>query len=274
MAPKVCEPVLPRKLASQPGRDVDPRRAVRHELLSQTPDQRILCGCSHVSKIHFRIWKSSAYLVCEDVFMAPEKWTRERRRELTRTALVESATEVFGRRGFEGASLDEIAENAGFTRGAIYKNFESKEELFFAVMDHFNERALAAFDDQLGGDVEHLDVTALARTWRRTQGEWVKSLDAEFELYALRHPEVRERLHAHRDQTIDRICAFMEEQQLAAHLAMAYPTRLLAEMFFAVTIGIARFADTDQRADELFQVFLELSTASLLSHAESASSEG
>ena len=82
--------------------------------------------------------------MCENVSVTPEKWTRERRRELTRTALIDSAMEVFGRRGFEGASLDEIAENAGFTRGAIYKNFASKEELFFAVMDHFNEKAIAA----------------------------------------------------------------------------------------------------------------------------------
>jgi AcrR family transcriptional regulator len=202
--------------------------------------------------------------------MPPEKWTRDRRRELTRTALIESAMEVFDRRGFEGASLDEIADNAGFTRGAIYKNFASKEDLFFAVMDSFNEKAIAAFDDQLGGDVGHLDIGAIARTWRRTQGAWVKTLDAEFELYALRHPEVRERLQAHSDQTIDRICAFMEEQQVLSHVTLPYPTRVLAEMFFAVTIGIARFADSDEQADELFRVFLELTTATLLGPADEA----
>ena len=51
--------------------------------------------------------------------MPVERWTPERRRELTRTALIEAAAQVFARRGFYGASLDEIAETAGFTRGAI-----------------------------------------------------------------------------------------------------------------------------------------------------------
>ena len=200
--------------------------------------------------------------------MAPEKWTRERRRELTRTALLESATEVFERRGFEGASLDEIAENAGFTRGAIYKNFESKEDLFFAVMDHFNERAIAAFDDQIGETVEHPDFAALAHTWRRLQRDWVHTLDAEFELYALRHPEVRERLRAHRERTIDRITEFMEEQQAAFHMKLPTPTRLVAEMFFAATLGISRFAENDERADELFRLLLEMTTPGLLGQAE------
>jgi AcrR family transcriptional regulator len=208
--------------------------------------------------------------MCENVSVTPEKWTRERRRELTRTALIDSAMEVFGRRGFEGASLDEIAENAGFTRGAIYKNFASKEELFFAVMDHFNEKAIAAFDDQLGGDFTHLDFSALAHTWRRLQGEWIKPLDAEFELYALRHPEVRERLRTHHQETIDRVSAFIEEQQVASHLSLPYSPRLLAEMFFAATIGIARFAESDERADEMFQLLLEISTKGLLGQSEHA----
>ncbi|MFP5380534.1 MAG: TetR family transcriptional regulator, partial [Vicinamibacteria bacterium] len=64
-----------------------------------------------------------------------EKLTPERRRQQTRDVLIEAATEVFARRGFEGAALEEIAETAGFTRGAIYKNFAGKEDLFFAVTD-------------------------------------------------------------------------------------------------------------------------------------------
>src|SRR5436309_8046773 len=71
-----------------------------------------------------------------------ERWTPERRRELTRTALVDAAAEVFARRGFHDASLDEIAETAGFTRGAIYKNFGIKEELFYAVGERQNELTL------------------------------------------------------------------------------------------------------------------------------------
>ena len=64
-----------------------------------------------------------------------DKLTPERRRELTRTTLIDAAADVFAKRGFHSASLEEIAETAGFTRGAIYKNFDNKEELFFDVIE-------------------------------------------------------------------------------------------------------------------------------------------
>ena len=52
-----------------------------------------------------------------------------------------SAARVFGRRGLEHASVDEIAEDAGFTKGAFYANFASKEEIFLAMLDErFAER--------------------------------------------------------------------------------------------------------------------------------------
>src|SRR5438270_14084196 len=74
-----------------------------------------------------------------------DKLTPERRRELTRTTLIDAAADVFAKRGFHFASLDEIAETAGFTRGAIYKNFENKEELFFAVIERRIDSQLMLF---------------------------------------------------------------------------------------------------------------------------------
>src|SRR5215218_9896443 len=78
-----------------------------------------------------------------------ERLTPARRRELTRDALLDAAASVFAQRGFHGASLDEIAETAGFTRGAIYKNFGGKEELFLGVMSRLNERSLKEFGELL-----------------------------------------------------------------------------------------------------------------------------
>src|SRR6266567_1315782 len=84
-----------------------------------------------------------------DGSMPLQPLTPERRRELTKTALVDAAAEVFARRGFEGASLEEIAETAGFTRGAIYSNFGSKEDLLLAVVERYNQTLLDAFSDSL-----------------------------------------------------------------------------------------------------------------------------
>src|SRR5207237_2583883 len=84
------------------------------------------------------------------VGMPVKPLTPERRRELTRTALVEAAADVFAKRGFDAASLEEIAEAAGFSRGAIYSNFGSKEELMLAVVERYNETLVGAFSDTLG----------------------------------------------------------------------------------------------------------------------------
>jgi AcrR family transcriptional regulator len=67
--------------------------------------------------------------------------TRKQKQEQTRSCLMESAARVFARRGMSGASIDDVAEDAGYTKGAFYANFKSKEELFLAMLDEsFSER--------------------------------------------------------------------------------------------------------------------------------------
>jgi len=60
---------------------------------------------------------------------------REEQRALTRRRVLEAAARVFARRGFHGASVQEIAREAGATTGAIYSNFAGKEDLYLAVFD-------------------------------------------------------------------------------------------------------------------------------------------
>ena len=66
---------------------------------------------------------------------ARKRLTREESKDLTRLRLIESAERLFIRRGFDDASVDEISEMAGYSRGAFYSNFDSKEQVFLAVID-------------------------------------------------------------------------------------------------------------------------------------------
>src|SRR5688500_5424687 len=76
-----------------------------------------------------------------------EPLTPDRRRAMTREHLLEAAARIFSRDGFHGASLDDIAATAGFTKGAVYSNFKSKEDLLLALMDqHMTEQ----FDEIVG----------------------------------------------------------------------------------------------------------------------------
>src|SRR5919106_7009672 len=66
--------------------------------------------------------------------------TQAERRAETRASVLAAARSVFARRGLRGASLEEIAEEAGVSRGAVYYNFDDKEHLFLALL---RERCLA-----------------------------------------------------------------------------------------------------------------------------------
>jgi AcrR family transcriptional regulator len=195
------------------------------------------------------------------VAVAVEKLTPARRRERTRNALLDAAAQVFAQRGFNGASLEEIAETAGFTRGAIYKNFDGKEELFFAVMDRLNEKALARFGERFDIDASALqDVHAIVQMWRE-----IFVLDANFNalllevhLYALRNPEMRERSLVQRRHSVDMVTAFMEAQSAATGIAFALPARTLAEIFLMTSDGFAQAAYIDPHAIEIYEKFLEL----------------
>ena len=82
--------------------------------------------------------------------------TRKERQAHTRARLMRSAAKVAAARGLEGASLDLVAEEAGFTKGAVYANFESKEALFLAMLDERFAERLAELDRVLhgGGTIE------------------------------------------------------------------------------------------------------------------------
>jgi AcrR family transcriptional regulator len=69
-----------------------------------------------------------------NVETARRRLSRDEQRAATRAALIDAAAQVFAERGFMGASVEAIAERAGYTRGAFYSNFESKEELFAELL--------------------------------------------------------------------------------------------------------------------------------------------
>src|SRR5580704_14433973 len=76
--------------------------------------------------------------------MAIEPLTPERRRQQTRDHLLAAAAQVFAERGFHGASLDEVAAVAGFSKGAVYSNFKNKEDLFLALFKANYDREMEA----------------------------------------------------------------------------------------------------------------------------------
>jgi AcrR family transcriptional regulator len=114
--------------------------------------------------------------------------TRAEQREETRRRLIESAAAVFARVGFEAAPIDAIAEEAGFSRGAFYSNFESKDEVFIELFKAHNEAEIQTLGRALDRVERVEDVAALVERRYRVLGEdssWCL-MTTEFQLYAMR----------------------------------------------------------------------------------------
>lgn len=205
--------------------------------------------------------------------MAVERWTPERRRELTRTALIEAAAQVFARRGFYGASLDEIAETAGFTRGAIYKNFEDKEGLFLASLDYQNQRSLAAFSDWFDenppepGSFDHLPLATAFRQILARDPDWF-ALELEGRLYALRNPEFRERYVANARQMTKAVARFIEDLARSAAFTWKIPPARLAHIFEVSAEGFLAWAFLDPDEGGLFKMFVDLLLQAVVEHGD------
>lgn len=128
--------------------------------------------------------------------------TRQESKELTRMRLVEAAERLFLRRGFDDASVDEISEMAGYSRGAFYSNFKDKEEVFLAVIDSRRPRAL---DDIFQRVPEHAERIAAVREWFSNQWRFKDfiALRMEFTRRAMRDRSARKHLAELRRQELE-----------------------------------------------------------------------
>jgi AcrR family transcriptional regulator len=120
----------------------------------------------------------------------------QQRTEATRRKLLNAALRIFVRDGFEAARIEDIAREAGHTRGAFYANFASKEDLFFALLQReANEKVdrLRRILEQRSTPEERMELLRHYYADRIADRRWVM-LMLEFKLFAVRHRRLRARL--------------------------------------------------------------------------------
>lgn len=194
----------------------------------------------------------------------PERWTRERRLEHTRNLLLDAAEEVFARKGLTGAALEDIADVAGYTRGAIYSHFGAKEELFLAVVDRQRQRFLDGFAEtiQSFGGLSDLNIDELAQRWREVGSDPNRAaLNYELTLFLLRNPEARERLDAQRRETIRSLGEFIGKDVARLGGTLTIPAEMLAHLILAVNDGVTLGSHLD--GTDLYRPYLQLIIASI-----------
>jgi AcrR family transcriptional regulator len=124
------------------------------------------------------------------------------RTEETRRRLLNAAAKVFSKVGFEAARLEDIAKEAGHTRGAFYAHFSHKEDLFFALLEqkaYQHLRTIQAIVDEHPDEKERIQKFREYYAKLAANPNW-SMLMLEFKLFAARHPKLRDKLAARHRQ--------------------------------------------------------------------------
>jgi AcrR family transcriptional regulator len=172
--------------------------------------------------------------------MATRPLSRAERREQTRDDLIAAADRLFVEGGFHATSLDQIAAGAGYTKGAVYSNFASKEDLFFAVY----ERRAAVAETQLAEQLAADPAAGLARISSDTSGRhgrddrWL-AVFFEFWAHVIRHPELRGRFAAIQRRVQLPIADALERRAAGRGVELPVAALPLAVASGAMQIGLA-----------------------------------
>lgn len=173
---------------------------------------------------------------------ARRRLTREESHRRTRARLLDAAADVFGRRGFHAASVEEVAEAAGFSKGAVYSNFEGKDDLFLALLDRHLEQELAAVARLAAAGPSHADEpTPPEQRFPRhlEEGRAGNILAMEFWLYAMRDERARARLAARYRVARDALAASLRERYARDGAGPPAPVEHLAWGLVALGSGLA-----------------------------------
>jgi AcrR family transcriptional regulator len=202
--------------------------------------------------------------------MAEPRLTRKEKQAHTRSRLLQAAETVFARRGLHHASIDDVAQEAGFTKGAFYANFASKEELFLAMLEEHFAARLEELERTTSTDESPEEQARKAgQDFGRAiaaDPEWER-LFFEFAAHAGRNEEFREQLVGRYRELRERIAQLYRDRIERDPEIEAPPIAAdrLALMTFAMANGMAleKMLEPELVDDELYGTMLMIFFAGL-----------
>lgn len=174
--------------------------------------------------------------------MPRRRITRAESQAQTRERLLAGAARVFARRGYHGASIAEIAEEAGYTHGAVYSNFSDKEELFLTLYEDWVAARVAEIE------AEHAQATSVAQAVASGVENWLKRLaddpDAfllrlEFTARSVRDTRLRRKLSTRVGAVPLALQRLIERDAKAEGLSFVVPVEQVAMALQSLSVGLA-----------------------------------
>ena len=197
--------------------------------------------------------------------MASRRLTREEKKAETRRALLAAARAVFARRGYHPASVEEVAEEAGYSHGAVYSNFANKLDLFLASFEEYAaNRAFETLEAYESGGTELCDrAKAAADSWmvRFDADQQSFLLHLELAAQAARDADgdLQERFASRVGVVPAAMTQLIEEHAASTGLELPFRAADLATLVHALGIGLAltRLNDPGAVPPQLFGEFVE-----------------
>jgi AcrR family transcriptional regulator len=190
--------------------------------------------------------------------------TRGERQSATRAALLRSASRSICEHGMHGASIDRIAQEAGYTKGAFYANFASKEELFLVMLDEKFASELERLEAAMAGSGEPADEARQAAeeflSYVDRDPEWPR-LSQEFAAHAARNDGFRAEFAARQRELRARMAEVFARWASAFGVEAPLPPADLAAMTFFMADGFLLDRIIDPELDDglyatMFEVFM------------------
>lgn len=173
--------------------------------------------------------------------MATAPLSRAESKARTRAKILAAAQLVFEREGFHGASLDQVAREAGFTKGAVYSAFDSKADLFFALLAERSAERRAEIERLLGEGLEGGQLVAeISRRFARTlaaERDWW-AVVIEFATVVARDEALRRRYAEHHDAMRDAIAQVVETSAAANGAGTTLDPQAVATISMAISNGL------------------------------------
>jgi AcrR family transcriptional regulator len=191
--------------------------------------------------------------------------TRAERKAETRRRLLEAAGLVFRRRGFKGASVEEICAEAGFTRGAFYSNFKTKEQMFIELLQERVYEDYREMLERVPGDMSPSEqlrwgAREVMERQRREEARWLFELWLELLAHAARNPEFASAAAGFWRGNRAMVAENLRRLYEARGLEPPIETEHIATALTALDIGLAvqHLVDPDEVPLEIYEPLYEL----------------